>query len=115
MLELAASAATASAEGGAMGGSIEGSIEDPAAAATAAKGCGAAGAELLEGAAAAAPAAAADAPPMFDTKRARAIFSASCRSCPALRFLAAFLFFEARPSVAPLVLAMAQSKREQKT
>ena len=100
---------------GTIGGIIEGSIEDP----TATTGCGTADAELLEGAAAAAPAAAADAPPMFDTKRARAIFSASCRSCSALRFFSAFLFFEARPSVAPVVLAMLQSKRppakEQKT
>ena len=71
--------------------------------------------EQLEGAAAAAPAAAADAPPKFAMKRARALFSAAGFSSPALRFLAAFFCFEAGPSFAPAVLPMAQSKSSSKS
>ena len=101
-LELAAAAAAASAVRAGTGGSIKGP--------TAGASGGAAGAELLEDAAAAAPAAAAEAPPKFDTKRARALFSAACLAYSALRFVAAFLCFEAPPSVAPVVLPIAQSK-----
>jgi len=98
----AAAAAAASAVGAGTGGSIKG----PAAGASG----GAAGVELLEDAAAAAPAAAAEAPPMFDTKRARALFSAARLASSAIRFVAAFLCFEAPPSFAPRVRPIAPSK-----
>ena len=93
-----------------MGAGTGGSIKGPAAGASG----GAAGVELLEDAAAAAPAAAAEAPPMFDTKRARALFSAARLASSAIRFVAAFLCFEAPPSFAPRDRPIAPSKRPAK-